>query len=430
MKYFSSKKAFTLIELLVTISIITFLMSFVMASLSSARNKAVDSSIKTGLSSMRPQASIYYDGASTYVGLCTNTAAQTVLFSAASSTGAIVRVNNFGGRGFVTCNATTTGWAIQAPLKTDVNKFFCVDSNMVPVVTAQVFVDQNDVSCGAIDAVYVPPPEPINVKVLVVGGGGGGAYSGAPGGGGGGGVQYISSFGIQTNTSYSVIVGGGGAGGNSGTNGQKGGDSIFSTITAYGGGSYTSLNGGCGAGAIPNNGGSLGGSGSQGGKGGDYIGSQIPGGGNGGGPGGGGAGSFGLNGGFGEGGNGGPGIANSITGVSILYSGGGGGGTRVINNASCCYPGNGGSGGGGMGGGWYYGSVLPVNGTDGRGGGGGGSRTDPRTDGARGGSGVVIVSYPTVAGFSHSGGNATGSDGAGNTWVSFTTPGTFKLVKQ
>ena len=143
------KGGFTLIELLVTISIITFLMSFVMASLSSARNKAIDSNMKTSLSSMRSQAAIYYDGASSYVGLCANQSIQAALISAASSTNTNIQINALGDSSHVTCNATTTGWAIQTPLKTNSNQFFCVDSNGTAVVTEQVFGSGNDVACGA-----------------------------------------------------------------------------------------------------------------------------------------------------------------------------------------------------------------------------------------------------------------------------------------
>jgi hypothetical protein len=81
------------------------------------------------------------------------------------------------------------------------------------------------------------------VEVLVVGGGGGGGrHSG--GGGGGGGVLYNSAFPVVANTSYTVTVGTGGAVGGTydsypttdGGTGGVGGNSVFGTLTAFGGG--------------------------------------------------------------------------------------------------------------------------------------------------------------------------------------------------
>ena len=66
----------------------------------------------------------------------------------------------------------------------------------------------------------------------VVNGGAGG--SGGSGGGGGGGVVYKSSHSLAAGT-YNVTVGSGGAKGTT-SNASNGGNSVFDTITAYGGG--------------------------------------------------------------------------------------------------------------------------------------------------------------------------------------------------
>jgi len=167
-------------------------------------------------------------------------------------------------------------------------------------------------------------------KVLVVaGGGGGGAFVG--GGGGGGSVEYNASF--EVSGSISVTVGDGGAGAiwsaTTPTNPSNGENSIFSTITATGGG--------YGAGYQPTLDAASGGSGGGGdsGKttgGAAGTGSNVNDGGNGqgapnyAGGGGGGAGSDGVAASGTNAGNGGSGYTSDITGGNVNYAGGGGGG--------------------------------------------------------------------------------------------------------
>jgi len=225
--------------------------------------------------------------------------------------------------------------------------------------------------------------------VLAVGGGGGGGGNLRDGGGGGGGFQYVTAHPVAAGA-YAVTVGAGGA------PHTNGGDSVFDTITAYGGGrggQYTTYidngaAGGCGGGGgtqgIPA-GQALGGAGSQGGNGGKSVngvgtGGWVAGGGGGGASG---------NGTDASGsnspstlqtpGNGGAGTANSISGASVTYAGGGAG--EGITAAAVNFSGTGGVGGGGS----------HSSGTNGLGGGGGGGA------GWSGGSGVVIIRYPAPA---------------------------------
>ena len=85
---------------------------------------------------------------------------------------------------------------------------------------------------------------------------------------------------------------------------------------------------------------------------------------------------------------GGNGLASSISGASVTYAGGGGGG--VYGGSS----GAGGSGGGGHGG--LQGGGITAGAVNTGGGGGGWGVSNGGTDGADGGSGIVIVRYPTT----------------------------------
>jgi hypothetical protein len=240
----------------------------------------------------------------------------------------------------------------------------------------------------------------IPTESLVVAGGGGGAGRHA-GGGGGAGVIF-SLLAISQNSSHLIKVGNGGLGAtNNSANSPayNGETSIFSSVTALGGGiggdnDTAASSGGSGGGG---NGGSnpTGGSGTvgQGNNGGLGGGSHAGGGG-------GGAGSVGGNHSGQTAGNGGNGLASSITGTSITYGGGGGGGGWSSPN----FFGYGGTGGGGAGSasnGTEGDSTVGVkarSGTNGLGGGGGGGgiESGPNGGGGNGGSGAVIIAYPNT----------------------------------
>jgi len=236
------------------------------------------------------------------------------------------------------------------------------------------------------------PITTFQAQVLVVGGGGGGGGAASTSGGGGGGGALLQSVTVSAG-STAVVVGNGGAGaaGDGGEAG-KGGDSSFFGVIGRGGGaggawssSATQLNGGCGGGA----GAYLyslnaGGTGSQGGNGGSsaatsgqYLGA-----------GGGGIGGAGGNTSSGTPGNGGPGATFVLGGISYTVGGGGGGGVYGVTSGG----GVGGIGGGGNGQGYPGGTATA--GTANTGGGGGGDGANP--PGAAGGSGIVVIAYPSV----------------------------------
>jgi len=283
------------------------------------------------------------------------------------------------------------------------------------------------------------------IEYLLVGGGGGGGVWVGSGGGAGGLLTGTLSL---TSKSIPITVGSGGGGtrdeGGAGAgpyvSAEKGGDSILSSLTAFGGGvggsygnslSASQSNGGSGGGAMQNTGSQFSQSGStlnggtgtsgQGHAGGYYIDGAAPSGSQYVGAGGGGAGS--------AGGwanvtssavyssterKGGDGLANSITGTSIVYAGGGGGGANSWNGPVPSTAGlqvsNGGTGGGGAG--WTFtqspgntsGASIDryntaTNGTNGLGGGGGGvgwSGPGGKHRAGNGGSGVVIIAYPNT----------------------------------
>jgi hypothetical protein len=242
---------------------------------------------------------------------------------------------------------------------------------------------------------------PATFELLVVGGGGGGGYN-CGGGGGGGQVTYNAAF-AKPSGAFTVTVGNGGAAGTPGNsgNGLQGASSVFATVTAVGG---NGSGGGFSNGATSGNGfvggvsyrvnnsyldGGGGGGASQAGNKGYQSGSDFA--------------SF-------PGCVGGDGLAYSITGLHTYYGGGGNGGVEGAGN-------NGGwgaylgftpmkksLGGGGWGGGQPYAgtAAAPTAGDANTGGGGGGGTWDNSSPqaanawyGAAGGSGIVVLAYPS-----------------------------------
>ena len=236
-----------------------------------------------------------------------------------------------------------------------------------------------------------------NIKALVVAGGGGGGTSG----GGAGGYIYDSSHSVSL-TSYTVTIGAGGTVPNLASP-TSGANSTFDNLTAIGGG-----HGGWAQNAAPEVGGSGGGGGKdfssgvgaagtsgQGNAGGNVGDNKTTG------AGGGGANAVGANvSGASTCGAGGDGIADSSVGnlLSLSTSGVDSGGIRYIagggggGGETGSTLGAGGKGGGGGGAIEGTGSAGTAN----TGGGGGGSqRSGGYCYGGTGGTGVVILSWPT-----------------------------------
>lgn len=246
------------------------------------------------------------------------------------------------------------------------------------------------------------------VEYLIVGGGGGGGFQVGGGGGAGGLLQGTTTINAQT---YTITVGGGGNGAlPDNTRSTNGGNSSAFGLTAVGGGAGAShvvslppLSGGSGGGGSGNsssqNVAGAAGTVGQGFAGGTGLASTWSSGG------GGGASSAGqsatsiLS---GTGGKGGDGISSIITGTRQYYAGGGGGSwNNQRTEASYSVGGAGGGGRGFADNGDQFGFSTGENGVTNTGSGGGGVRDTsngstsyPRA--GNGGSGIVIVRYPTA----------------------------------
>lgn len=298
------------------------------------------------------------------------------------STNYVIAYNRAGATGYVVMGTNTTGTiSYGSETQFESNNIY-TDSTGLSILAKNKFqISYNDETGGSElgrDIIGSYPYTGV-ARVLVLGGGAAGGGDAASGGnafgagGGAGGYRYEDSF-ILTPQTYSVIVGATVTGSTS--SGTDGNNSIFDTITAYGGGgggAWTSngKNGGCGGGAGRDSGGTVG-IGSQGGNGG--IKSTGAGGG-------GGTNADGGNAAGNEGGVGGDGIVNNISGSNVTY-GGGGAGSGISAKS-------GGAGGGGS----SNINAQGGNGTDGLGGGGGGSGD---LAGGNGGSGRVIVRWTTA----------------------------------
>lgn len=216
---------------------------------------------------------------------------------------------------------------------------------------------------------WTVPAGVTSIDYLLVGGGGGGGYAASSGGGGGGLLEATASSVTPTST-LTVTVGSGGAGGiSTATTGATGGSSSLTvsspTPTATGGrGGLFGFSQAGGAG----------GTGTTSGGAGGRSPTSFPDSGT-------------------VGGNGG---ASSITGTSLTYGGGGGGGIYTTDaSLAALGPLAGGAGGGGAGASANSTVVIsnPVSGTANLGGGGGAGSSGRVTNGAAGGSGVVIIRY-------------------------------------
>ncbi len=131
------EKGFTLIELLVVIAIIGILATIVLVSLNSARNKAKDTAIKSGLDQARVVAEMFYDDNSDYDGITNSnpTDMDTINDN--------VYANNGGTN--MTVYEINTAYCIQSALKSSGSH--CIDSTGYAGSTANC--DAANADCAA-----------------------------------------------------------------------------------------------------------------------------------------------------------------------------------------------------------------------------------------------------------------------------------------
>jgi len=330
----------------------------------------------------------------------TTSGSVTVTLPATPSSGNYVQLTDYAGT-FATnnCNINVNGSKLNGSTGS-----VSISTNRESIAFVYIDSTQGWIAYSGFNASN-PTPIVYSASYLIAAGGASGGRN-APGGGGAGGL-LTGTTSFTGGTTYSVVVGAGGTYPTSvSTQGNPGISSTLTGITATvgGGGGGTGAgsggNGGSGGGSGEFAGAGTGGSGTSGqGNSGGYR--------NGGGGGAGGAGQIGFGIGNSSGvGTGGIGSSSSITGTPTYYAGGGAGYAYVAGNAVTAL---GGTGGGGN---------TMVSGTANTGGGGG-------ADGGNGGSGVVILSVPTVNYSGNTTGSPTVTTSGSNTILTFTASGSY-----
>lgn len=131
------KKGFTLIELLIVTAIIGSLAAIVVGALTTGKNKAQDTKIKSNMANMRSQAALYFTENGDY-GTEVSDDCEDGMFLDSVFTLALDGVSeaNGGNTDNLNCytsdstgGSTSNTWAVSSPLRSDELTIWCVDSN-------------------------------------------------------------------------------------------------------------------------------------------------------------------------------------------------------------------------------------------------------------------------------------------------------------
>ena len=135
-----SDRGFTLIELLMVIAIIGIILAVVIASLSSARAKGVDASIKSSLVNIRSQAELYFTNNGSYgtwnsgnPAICYSIAGAGILADTVISKGLNAAMTSGGNSSW--CVVNDSSYAIAVGMKTG-GMSWCIDSNKASRATS------------------------------------------------------------------------------------------------------------------------------------------------------------------------------------------------------------------------------------------------------------------------------------------------------
>ena len=348
-----------------------------------------------GLTTASVQTTGFTAAANTIYPCNTTSAAFTVTLPASPTAGDQIGIIDYAGT-FATNNLTLN--PNGGKIKGDTSNSIASTANEAFIL---IYIDATKGWLYLNDTLANPAKPPYTASYLVIAGGGGGGFdgSGPSSGNGGGAGGYVSgTMTINGGTVYSVSVGAGGAKAPGTT--LPGSNGSPSTLT----GATSAVGGGYGVGSANNV--SAGNGGSGGGGSTSYPGgSGTPGQGNAGAglasnTGGGGASTAGSGGASATTGIGGNGTSSSITGSPVAYAGGG------CSQGVTTAP-TGGTAGG-------------QNGASNTGAGGGG-QPFPAGGGGNGGSGIVILSVPTVSYSGSVTGSPTITTSGSNTIIKFTS---------